>query len=144
MEVLDDKRSISRPEQANNRRGDRYRSGRTRRRGFAWPSLGGVRAPEHGGTGPDGDKLAQARTIAGWHGLAIDDEAVFVDIASGDDADRRGLAPLRTAVRSGIFVGVVVTDLAKLSRDPAHLNEIIQEFRQHHVRLVHAGSPIAA
>src|SRR5438105_4200115 len=53
-------------------------------------------------------QLAQVRTIAGWHGLEIADEAVFADIASGTDAERAGLAALRAAVRSGAVVGVFV------------------------------------
>ena len=85
-------------------------------------------------------QLDSVQRFAGTHGSEIHPDDVFLDICSGLDATRPGLAALRAAVRAHQYDTVVVFELSRLSRDLGQLRELFDEFRAYGVCLRHPRS----
>jgi DNA invertase Pin-like site-specific DNA recombinase len=77
------------------------------------------------------------------YGIVIAPEDVFTDIAGERDADRPGLAALRASVGDGPSGPlVIVTQVAKLTRDARFKLELLTEFERAGVRLVLNVEPL--
>jgi DNA invertase Pin-like site-specific DNA recombinase len=85
-------------------------------------------------------QLDAIKRFAGTHGNEIHPDAVFLDIGSGLDATRPGLAALRAAIRADQYDAVVVFELSRLSRDLGQMRELLDEFRAYGVCLRHPRS----
>ena len=79
-------------------------------------------------------KQKHDRQLVALHDYGIDDRCIYLDNATGANADRPGLKNLMKAVREGDVV--VVCELARLARSLKDLNVICEELQSLGVQLV--------